>query len=117
MSATFEDLRILKSAEKISDEIWQEVSEWSGFAKNTIGGQLVRAVDSIGANIAEGTGRGTKPDTRRFARIARGSLNETQHWLRRAYRRNLLTKQDTDLLKPIIDELAPRLNAYIRSMN
>ena len=113
----FENLEIYQLSEKLADEIWRLSKSWPLFDKQTLGDQIVRSADSIGANIAEGTGRGTKPDTRRFARIARGSLNETQHWLRRAYRRNLLTKQDTDLLKPIIDELAPRLNAYIRSMN
>jgi four helix bundle protein len=48
--------------------------------------------------------------------MARGSLNETQHWLRRAYKRNLLNGKQVDKLKPIIDELAPKLNAYLRSI-
>jgi four helix bundle protein len=52
-----------------------------------VGKQLIRAADSVGANIAEGDGRGTYADNRRHVRIARGSLNETKHFLRRAYRR------------------------------
>ena len=71
---------------------------------------------SIGANIAEGTGRGTYQDNRRFVRIARGSLYETRHWLRRAYSRRLLSDDQVAELKPLIDELAPRLNAYLRSI-
>ena len=39
---------------------------WEPFAKNTIGTQLVRAADSIGANIAEGYGRGSFADNKRF---------------------------------------------------
>jgi len=77
---------------------------------------MVRAADSIGANIAEGTGRGSYQDNRRFARMARGSLNETQHFLRRAFRRKLLTDVDVKKLKPLVDQLAPRLNAYINSI-
>src|SRR5436309_7668042 len=77
---------------------------------------MVRAADSIGANIAEGTGRGTYPDNRRFVRIARGSLYETKHWLRRAFRRRLLTADETNGLKSLVDELGPRLNAYLRSI-
>ena len=66
---------------------------WDAFARDTVGKQLVKAADSIGANIAEGTGRGSYQDNRRFIRIARGSLYETRHWLRRAYKRNLLSDE------------------------
>jgi hypothetical protein len=43
-------------------------------------------------------------------------LNETKHWLRRAYKRNLLDEGTVASLKPILDELAPRLNAYLKSI-
>ena len=86
------------------------------FVRNTIGKQLVRAVDSIGANIAEGSGRGSFQDNRRFIRIARGSLYETQHWLRRAFKRGLLQPEETKRLKQLIEELGPRLNAYLTSI-
>ncbi|MFM6792262.1 MAG: four helix bundle protein, partial [Dolichospermum sp.] len=52
----------------------------------------------------------------RFVRIARGSLNETRHWLRRAYKRNLLTNEEVNRLKPIITQLSPKLNAYLNSI-
>jgi len=85
-------------------------------SKNTLGSQIIRSSDSIGANIAEGTGRGSSKENKRFAKIARGSLYETKHWLRRAVRRNLLSKKQIDELKVIIDELSPRLSAYINSI-
>jgi len=112
----FEKLEVYQLAEKLADAIWEIVVEWGHLAQDTVGRQLVRSADSIGANIAEGTGRGAFQDNRRFVRIARGSLYETKHWLRRAYRRSLLTKEQIDGLKPVIDELAPRLNAYLRSI-
>jgi four helix bundle protein len=81
---SFESLRVYQLSESLADQVWSIVLKWNVFARDTVGRQLVRAADSIGANIAEGTGRGTFVDIRRFVRIARGSLNETQHWLRRA---------------------------------
>ncbi|WP_320073202.1 four helix bundle protein [Nostoc sp. MG11] len=74
------------------------------------------SADSIGANIAEGVGRGSYQDNRRFIKRARGSLNETQHRLRRAYMRNLLTVEQVDKLKLIIDELRSKLNSYLKSI-
>jgi four helix bundle protein len=113
----FEKLQVYKLAEDLADGIWDVVLKWDYLAKDTVGKQMIRSADSIGANIAEGTGRGTLEDNRRFIRMARGSLYETQHWLRRAYKRSLLSKQQITLLKPIISELSPKLNAYFRSVN
>ena len=117
MAATaFKKLDVYRLSEKLADSVWNLVHGWDNLARDTVGKQIVRASDSIGANIAEGVGRGTFKENRRFVRIARGSLNETMHWLRRAYRRQLLTKDQVDTLTPLIDELAPRLNAYLNSI-
>ena len=113
---SFENLEVYKLSEALADDIWGIVVKWDSFARETVGKQIVRSADSIGANIAEGTGRGTYKDNRRFIRVARGSLYETRHWLRRAYKRNLLNDEQVSKLKPIIQDLAPRLNAYLRSI-
>ncbi len=113
----FQDLDVYRLSERLADEIWNTVQDWEQLAKDTVGRQIIRSADSIGANIAEGVGRGSSQDNQRFVRIARGSLYETQHWLRRSYCRHLLTKQQLDNLKPIIDELAPRLNSYLNSLS
>ena len=112
----FEKLRVYHLSEELADRIWSIVLGWNILARDTVGKQLVRAADSIGANIAEGTGCGTFVDNRRFVRIARGSLNETQHWLRRAYKRQLLSSRQVSTIKPLIDELAPKLNACLNSI-
>jgi four helix bundle protein len=112
----FENLQVYQLSEKLADEIWDVVIAWDYFAKDTVGKQMARSADGIGANIAEGTGRGSFQDNRRFVKMARGSLYETKHWLRRAYKRGLLTGDQVDKLKPITDELAPKLNAYLNSI-
>ena len=113
----FERLRVYKLAEEIADLIWEIVSKWDYFAKDTIGKQLVNCADSVGANIAEGYGRGSHADNRRFAKISRGSLFEVKHWLRRAYKRKLLSEQEISALQEIIKELIPKLSAYINSIS
>ena len=113
---SFQELRVYKLSERLADEIWKAVNTWESFAKNTIGQQIVRSADSVGANIAEGVGRGSYLDNKRFVKIARGSLYETQHWLRRAYTRNLLTVEQVNIFTAIINDLAPQLNSYLQSI-
>ena len=112
----FENLRVYQLAEDIADLVWEIVIKWDWLLRDTVGKQLIKSADSIGANIAEGTGRGSFADNRRFARIARGSLLELKHWLRRAYKRKLLTEKKTALLQEMIRELTPKLSAYISSI-
>ena len=112
----FENLRIYELSEQLADSVWNIVTRWNYFARDTVGKQIVRSADSIGANIAEGVGRWGLQDQKRFIYIARGSVNETKHWLRRAYRRKLLSDDDVRYLKPVLDELGPKLNAYARSL-
>ena len=112
----FEKLEVYLLAEQLADQIWEVVREWKPFERGTVGGQLVRAADSVGSNIAEGYGRGSFQDNRRFIRIARGSLYETRHWLRRAFTRQLLSALQIDKLKPVLDKLGPKLNAYLKSI-
>jgi four helix bundle protein len=112
----YENLEIYKLAEELADQIWDIVWEWKTLAQDTVGKQIIRSAESIGANIAEGSGRGSDQDYRRFLRIARGSLNETRHWLRRAFKRKLLTETQIIELTPIIEKLTPKLNAYLRAI-
>ena len=112
----FQELWVYQLSEKLADDIWKIVNQWESLPKNTLGKQIIRSADSIGANIAEGVGRGSYQDNRRFVRIARGSLYETQHWLRRAYTRKLLTDEQVNTLKITINNLAPQLNAYLKSI-
>jgi four helix bundle protein len=113
----FEKLQVYQLSEKLADNIWEIVVTWDSFAKDTVGKQIVRAADSIGANIAEGSGRGSLQDNHRFVRIARGSLYETIHWLRRSYLRELLSQTEVKKLRTLVEELSPKLNAFLRSVD
>ena len=113
----FEKLQVYQLSEKLADNIWNIVAAWDSFAKDTVGKQIVRSADSIGANIAEGSGRGSHQDNRRFVGMARASLYETIHWLRRSYIRKLLSQAEVKKLRTFIGELSPKLNAFLRSVD
>jgi four helix bundle protein len=46
-----------------------------------IAGQVIRSAASIGANLEEARGSGTRVEYARFFRIALKSANETKYWL------------------------------------
>ncbi len=106
-------LEIYEEAEQIANSIWDIAVSWDPFVRETIGKQLVRSADSIAANLSEGSGRGTIPELLRFARIARGSLCETQHWLRRAKKRSLISEASATNLESNAERLLKRTNAFI----
>ncbi len=116
MTLILEELEVYQLGEQIADKVWEICSAWEGFAKETVGKQLVRAADSIGANIAEGYGRFFYKENIQFCYYARGSLMETRHFLRRAKQRNLLTATQESELQKLIQPLSPKLNAYIKAI-
>ena len=111
-----DELRVYQMSEDLADRVWDLVITWPGFEKDTVGKQLVRAADSVGANIAEGYGRASPLDHQRFVRTARGSLYEVRHFLRRADKRSLITKSAKRPLQQTIQKLLPALNAYLSSL-
>lgn len=113
---SFEDFDVYRLAEDLADQVWDIVTRWPDFPRNYLGYQFVKSADSIGANLAEGFGRFHFAENRQFARISRGSLYEARHWLRRAWKGDLLKEEEIKKLQSLLDELAPRLNAYIRSI-
>ena len=110
-----EDTRMYKRAEQIADDVWDIVANFEDrFVKDTIGMQLVRSADSIGANIAEGGGRYHAKDVIRFLHFSRGSLRETRYWLKRLVKREIISQEQSD---PVIDslrQLNAEINGYIK---
>ena len=106
-------LHVYVLAEELSDTIWALYDSWPNKVKRTIGYQILRSADSISANIAEGYGRFTPADRRNFYRYARGSFEETKAWLRKLIRRNIISECESEQLSKIINELGPKLNAFI----
>ena len=108
----FEELRVLQAAEVVADGIWREVVQWDSFAREVVGGQLARAADSIGANIAEAFGRFHYGEKLQFLYYARGSLFETKYWLNRALTRGLMSPAKVHDYASQLTDQARQLNAF-----
>ncbi len=115
MALAFEDLKVLQVSERLCDGVWEEVRRWDVFARETVGNQFVRAVDSVGANIAEAYGRYHFGEKLQFFYYARGSLFESKYWLNRARSRNLYPVEQAKSLEKDLSDLIRSLNNLINS--
>jgi four helix bundle protein len=116
MKSALNDLEIYREAMEVGEEIWSMVTNWDFFAKDTVGKQIVRAADSVAANLAEGYGRFHFKENQKFCYYSRGSAEETQTWLEKAARRNLVERESARTLYDRIETLKKRINAYIHSI-
>jgi len=106
----FANLIVYREAVVLADDLREIVVTWETFDRWSLGIQLVRAADSIGANIAEALGRWHQADQRRLLFMARGSSFETEHWVSRAAARGLISPSPHATR---IDEINRMLNSLI----
>jgi four helix bundle protein len=111
-----EELRVYHMAMDLGEATWKIVEGWDDFPKRTMGCQLVKAVDSVAANLSEGFGRYHYADSKRFCYYSRGSLFETKCWITKANNRKLIPDDEYTKFIQQIELLGIRINNYINSI-
>jgi four helix bundle protein len=91
----FADLLVYRCSASLADDLSECLRGWPSIDRWSTGVQLLKAADSIGANLAEAYGRATSGDRLRFVVIARASAYEVQHWISRASARDLALPEDS----------------------
>ncbi|SHE62198.1 four helix bundle protein [Alkalibacter saccharofermentans DSM 14828] len=81
MENNFENLLVWQKSRDLTMVLYDIIDNFPDEEKYAMGSQLRRAVNSISANIAEGTGRGSNKDFANFLYFARGSLFETKNFI------------------------------------
>jgi len=114
---SLKDVIAFNDAEMLSNMLWKIVQDWEVFNKITLGEQIVKSVDSISANIAEGFGRYFKKDKIKFYYYARGSSLEAHCWIEKCYHRKMINNQDYKRIKRILNSLPKSINALISMTN
>jgi four helix bundle protein len=109
-----EELEVFQRFVTIADWAWRTVSRWPPLAVDTVGKQLVRASDRIGATLVEGDGRYSDVEAAHFFVIARASAREARYWIRCAVTRNLVAADDGEARIAELADAAQMLNALIR---
>jgi len=111
------DLSSYRLAMEMGTLVWDIVNEWEYFAKDTIGKQFVRCVDSVAANIAEGFGRYGKRSRIVFFRYAYGSLYEARAWAQKAFDRKLITEGQLLNIRKYLEALPVEIHQLIKFTN
>jgi four helix bundle protein len=112
----FKNLKVWKKAHELTLVLYQSTRT---FPKDEIYGltsQIRRAAASIGANIAEGCGRRSDPEMKRFVQIARGSANEVEYHLLLARDLQFLTPGEFRCLEAKILEIQRMLAALAQRL-
>ncbi len=110
------DLEVYKVAIELSNFSWNLYENFDWLIKKVTGNQFIRAIDSIGANIAEGFGRYHYKDKNKFYYNARESLLESKHWVLLLYQRKIINKNNYNILLKKLNLTHKLLNSFIKSL-
>jgi four helix bundle protein len=110
---SFEELEVWKEARRLKISISELTKTFPDSEKFRLTDQIIRSSRSIDAQIAEGHGRQTKPDEKRFCTIARGSLSEALNHLIDAFDEGYISEETLSGFRLQIKKVEKLLNGYI----
>ena len=113
----YTDLQVWQKAMDLAVLVYALGHEMPSNERFGMTSQMQRAVASVPANIAEGYQRGTRKDYARFISIARGSLAETETFLRLVVRVGHLSADTVSPCLDVADELSRMLTVLKRRLD
>ena len=112
----FRNLKVWQRSHFLTIGIYQVTQNFPKSEAFGLTSQIRRAVVSIPSNIAEGCGRGSDADFRRFLQMAMGSAFEVDYQLLLSRDLGLLTQSDYDSLFAQVCEVKRMLNSLLQKL-
>lgn len=112
----FKTLIVWQKARELTQDIYKVSANFPAFETYATKSQIIRAVTSIGANIAEGNGQLYKKKQINFLNNALGSASETRHWLIIAADNGYISEEDYIVLEQKTIEIIRMLIGCIRKL-
>ncbi|MFT3892398.1 MAG: four helix bundle protein [Anaerolineales bacterium] len=112
----FRSLKVWEKAHALTLSIYKVTGEFPKQELYALTNQIQRAAVSIPANIAEGCGKDSDAELKRYFLIAMGSSSELEYLLLLAHDLGYLT---TDVFQPMLTDLVEvrkMLNAFIQKL-
>ena len=107
---SFEGLRVYQAARQLVKDVYVLVNKLPAIENFALSSQIRRAIVSVKANIAEGSGRNSFKEKSHFIEIAYGSLMEAFSQLQIAQDLGYITEEDIDTIRPSFINVAKMLS-------
>jgi four helix bundle protein len=112
----FKSLKVWQKANVLEQDIRELVKGFPSCEQYRLTDQLVRAVRSIGANLAEGNTQLFIKKEKVHANAALGSAGEVRNHLLTAFQNNYISKEKYDILDTKTIEIIKMLYGYIKRL-
>lgn len=112
----FEKLQVWHLAIDLSVLIYKTTKDFPSEEKFGLTSQVRRSVNSVSANLAEGSARFSNKEKARYFEIAYGSLLETASHLYLAMKLDFLAEESLNNTRPKIEELSNKINALYKRL-
>src|SRR4051812_43855003 len=112
----FRDLPVWQRAVDLAEEVYGLSSRFPSDERFGITSQMRSAAVSVSSNIAEGSGRGTTPDLRRFLTYSRGSVKETESLVLVSTRLRFASDLEVARVLSLADEVSRMLFGFRASL-
>jgi four helix bundle protein len=110
---SYRDLNLLDAANRAADLINELIDRSPRYQLLHVT-QMRESVQSIGANIAEGFGRGEGPERSRALRIAKGEAEETIQHLKTNFRTRRIAPKKYWRIHNLLVVIAKMLTSFLR---
>jgi len=109
----FKELKVWEKSHLLTLKIYEVTSGFPKEEQYGLTSQIRRASTSIGLNIAEGCGRGSNADFKRFLYIALGSACEVEYCLLLALDLHFISNELYNEFYDLINEVKRMLYSFI----
>ncbi len=116
MANTYRDLLVWQKAKELAARVYRVTESYPRQEQFGMISQMRRAAVSVASNIAEGQGRGSKPDFVKFLCMARGSLLELQTQLEISRELGFVGAADCSRLEELCYAELGLLNRLMKSL-
>ena len=113
---SYKDLKIWQKGIELVEVIYKITIFFPQNEQYGLTSQIRRSSVSVPSNIAEGWGRGYNNNFLQFIKIARGSLYELETQLIIAYKIQLITKEDFEIIQNLILIESKMINSFITTL-